>query len=176
LKHSDIVGAAIPGFHDTRAAARHHHELAEVGGRRMLRAEARKQPGLLIVAAVGLEVALLHLVLGCPGRAAGFGNAGAAKQDDRRADAALGKDHLGLQQLELQPHGSQLAARHEFFVVPGEAIGRGQRLRGVGHALGALEILVRMRQRRPSRLLGRIHGRLSSLPRPHRAVPWRSRD
>ena len=79
----------------------------------MLRAEPREFAGLLIEAAVGLEIGLLHLVLGGPGLAARLGQAGAAEDHHRRADAALGKDHLRLQQLELQAHGAQLAARHE---------------------------------------------------------------
>ena len=79
----------------------------------MLRAEPREVARLLVVAAVGLEVLLLRLVLGRPGLAARLGNARAAEQDHRRADAALGQDHLGLQQFELQPDRPQLAARHE---------------------------------------------------------------
>ena len=92
----------------------------------MLRAEAGEFARLLVIAAVVLEVLLLRLVLGRPGFAARLGDARAAEQDDRRADAALGQDHLGLQQFELQPDRAQFAPRHELGVVPGQPVGRRQ--------------------------------------------------
>ena len=46
----------------------------------MLRAEPRELARLVVVAAVGLEVLLLRLVLGGPGLAARLGQAGAAEQ------------------------------------------------------------------------------------------------
>ena len=75
--------------------------------------------------------------------------------------------------IELEADRPQLAAGHEFLVVPGKPIGRRPCLRRVGHAPDPLQILVRMRQRRPARLLGRLH----LVPaRPVGAVPWRWRD
>jgi len=123
----------------------------------VLRAQAGELARLGVVLAVFLEVALLPLVFGRPGLAARLGQAGAAEHDDGRADAALGEDHLRLQELELQADRAQLAPGHEVGVVPGQPVGRGAGLRRVGRLPGALEVLVGMRQRAPARLLHRIH-------------------
>ena len=52
------------------------------------------------------------------------GDAGAAEHHHRRDDAALGQRHLGLQELELQPHRPELVAGQEVRVAEGEAVAR----------------------------------------------------
>ena len=72
-----------------------------------------------------------------PGLATRFGNAGAAKHDDRRFDAAFLQQHFRLEQLKLQADGPQFLATQEIIVVKGQTIGGRAGLGGVGYILGA---------------------------------------
>ena len=63
-------------------------------------------------------------------------------------------------------HGAcpQLTPLHEIFVGPGKAIGRRAGLRRIGNALGALQILVGMGQRRPAGVFICVHCQSLSFP------------
>ena len=89
----------------------------------MLRAEAGEFARFLVIDRSRCQVLMLGLVLGCPGVAAGLGNAGTAEHHHCRIDAAFGHDHFRLQQFQLQPHGTQLFTGHEIIIRIGEPVG-----------------------------------------------------
>jgi hypothetical protein len=96
-------------------------------------------------------------------RVLGPGNAGAAEQDHGRFDPRFLHHHLGLQQLELQPHRAQLVAQQEIEIVIGELVDVRPRLRRVGDLVGGVPVLAGMAKRVASGVL-----RSSARPRlPH---------
>jgi hypothetical protein len=163
-ERTGLAGPAVGRLHDAGPAPGRHHAAAVV---RVLADQPPEAPRLLVVPAVG-EPAFgrLHRAPGLgvarggarpgprrfqlrPG-GVGVGDAGAAVNDDRRLDVVLLQDELGLEQLELQPHGAQLVAQQELGVLEGQPVAGRAAVLGDGGFRGPARVLVRRGEDSPA--------------------------
>ncbi len=132
-----IRRAAIARLHYPRPAAGDDDVLGAFAGHGAFGDHAGEFARFLVI--------FRHVAQGvAAGRVAIFGarNARAAKQHDGRFDPVFIKAHLGLEKLQLQPHGAQFIAAQEIVIRKRQAIGGGLRLRRVGKGFRIGDILV----------------------------------
>ena len=100
--------ASVGSLHDPRPTPRRDDELANATRLAMLRHHRREATSLLVVART-LALA---------------GRAGATKDHDRRHDALLLLQQLGLEVLELEAHRPQVVAVQKVDILEGNAVRR----------------------------------------------------
>ncbi len=132
------------------SAAGHDDEFGVPGRCRLIRAEPREAAGFLVEARIGLEVGSLHIVLGCPWRDRPA--RGSALRQHDHGSSRMPRSVRMVSAFSIRAAGGPAAGR----AASGSRrrsrrpIGRRSRLRRIRDAPGALEVLVRVRQRRPA--------------------------